>query len=586
MINIEAALIAKFPKLKTTPLPFRQGTFDFLRHIIHEAEINDFLAENADASGMQWIDRVFEHLDFSYRISASDRANIPDTGRVLIYANHPIGSLDGLALLRLVGEVRKDIKIVANDLLCHIKALEPFLIPLDNMGGGSAIRSYRNVLAELEKERAVIVFPAGEVSRASPFGVTDPAWRPGFLHFARKAKAPLLPILVKARNSLFFYLASMLWKPASTMLLPDELFKQRSKVVNFHVGEMIAAKMLFSTGIQDRTVMQRLRRHLYKLDRKGAHTFVTERAIAYPEDRRALQTELKQAEVLGQTRDNNLILLFDWFPDSAVIREIGRLRELAFRRVGEGSGKRRDLDRFDRHYRHLIVWDREALEIAGAYRLGEGANLLAQYGEAGLYTSTLYRYHPQFLPFIEQGLELGRSFVHPDYWGKSSLDYLWQGLGAYLATRPNVRYLFGPVSMSADFPRDLAEELVYCYSSYYGSSQALVATIHQFDLSEISKSRLEAKYQGLPLQEAMMLLQTRFADAGFRIPVLFKQYAALFEPGGFQTLAFSIDPDFTDCIDGLCLTDLHALKPAKRARYMGSQSEQSLLNPHPLALSS
>lgn len=575
MINIEAAVSAKFPQLAATPAMLRKPAFNFLRHILHEEEINAFLLDNADSRGFHWIDRVFEHLNFSYSVSAVERANIPDSGRVVIFANHPIGSLDGLALLRLVGEVRSDVKIIANDLLSSFSALEPFLIPVDNMTGGSALRSYRNVLAELEQERAVIVFPAGEVSRASPLGVSDPFWRPGFLHFARKARAPLLPILVKARNSLLFYCASMLYKPISTMLLSDELFKHKSNTIGFRVGEMIQAKKLYSEEVPDRALVQRLRKHLYKLEKPTRGAFETERAIAHPESRQVLQQELKQGKLLGLTRDNNAIILCDWSADSAVIREIGRLRELAFRRVGEGTGKRRDLDQYDRHYRHLVVWDREALEIAGAYRLGEGAAILKNQGEQGLYTSSLYRYHPDFLPYIENGLELGRSFVHPKYWGKQSLDYLWQGLGAYLATRPDIRYLFGPVSMSADYPRELAEELVFFYSKYYPAQQQLVTTLNPFVPRSSNSERLQAKYADIDQATAFTMLQDAFAKADLRIPVLFRQYAALFDDGGFQTLTFSIDPDFTDCIDGLCLTDLQLLKPAKRQRYLSPRNADS-----------
>jgi putative hemolysin len=140
MINVEAAVSAKFPQLAATPALLRKPAFNFLRHILHEDEINSFLRENEDARGFQWIDRVFDYLNFSYSVSAGERANIPDSGRVVIFANHPIGSLDGLALLRLVGEVRSDVKIIANDLLSSFSALEPFLIPVDNMTGGSALR--------------------------------------------------------------------------------------------------------------------------------------------------------------------------------------------------------------------------------------------------------------------------------------------------------------------------------------------------------------------------------------------------------------------------------------------------------------
>ncbi|MEY3660900.1 MAG: hypothetical protein RLZZ169_1726 [Pseudomonadota bacterium] len=569
MINVEAALTAKFPGFGSTPSLLRRPAMAWLRRIVHESEINSFLADNRDVCGLEWIDRVFDHLNFSYAVSARERANIPATGKVVLFANHPIGSLDGLALLRLVGEVRRDVRIVANDLLQQFAPLQSLLIPVDTFGGGSAVRGYRRVLDALEAGQAVIVFPAGEVSRAGPLGVRDSHWRPGFLHFARKSGAPLLPVLVQARNSLVFYGASLLFKPLGTMLLSSEMFRQQSRVISFRVGEPISAKRLYSDGLKDRTLVQRLRSHLYKLDRPyPMPAFETERTIAHPEDRQLLQQELRQGQVLGETRDNNSIILMDWSPNSAVIREIGRLREVAFRQVGEGTGKRRDLDRFDQHYQHLVLWDREALEIAGAYRIAEGAAVLRTLGEAGLYTSTLYQYRPEFRAYLEQGIELGRSFVNPRYWGKASLDYLWQGLGAYLARRPEVRFLFGPVSVSADYPRPLVEELVFYFSTYHGSEQALVVANQRFDLPPQRLAELKQRYEGIDRETGLTVLQNSFHVEGLRIPVLFKQYAALFEVGGFKTLAFSIDPDFADCIDGLCLTELALLKPAKRQRYL------------------
>jgi putative hemolysin len=570
MINVEAAVMAKFPQLVATPALFRKPAMDWLRHIVHETEINSFLANNLDVSGFTWIDRVFEYLNFSYAISARDRANIPASGKVVIFANHPIGSLDGLALLRLISEVRSDVKIIANDLLHSFEPIQRLLIPVDNLTGGGTLRSYRRVLEALDAEQAVIVFPAGEVSRASPFGVRDGIWQPGFVHFARKSGAPLLPVLIKARNSLLFYSASILFKPISTMLLSNEMFKHQSNVINFHVGEPIPAKRLYSDEVPVRNVVKRLRKYLYKLERpQPVGAFQTERTVAHPEDRQLLQQELKQGTVLGTTRDNNVIILFDWFPDSAVIRELGRLREVTFRQVGEGSGKRRDLDRFDQHYRHLVLWDKEALEIAGAYRIGEGAALLQRFGETGFYTHTLYRYQPEFMPYLQHGIELGRSFVNPKYWGKASLDYLWQGLGAYLAQHPEVRYLFGPVSISATFPKPLVEELAYVFMTYYGTAQPIVTPLQEFALPALSQLRFHEKYTGHDVDSAFALLQESFQAQDLRIPMLFKQYTAQLEPGGFHTLAFSIDPDFADCIDGFCLAELSHLKAAKRKRYIG-----------------
>lgn len=568
MIDIEAAVTGKYPALATAPRLLRKPALSFLRHLLHETQINDFLVRNGDVCGFDWIDRVFDYLDFSYTVSARDHANIPASGRVIIIANHPIGSLDGLALLKLVGEVRRDVKVIANDLLAHFSALENLLIPVDIMAGGNALRSVRRVLQELEQEHAVIIFPAGEVSRASPVGVRDALWRPGFLQFARRAQAPVLPVLVKARNSLLFYSASLLFKPFGTMLLSDEMFRHQRDVIRFHVGEMIPCRRLHSDGVQNRTLVKRLRKHLYKLDRPLPRSFETERTIAHPENRQQLQQELRQAQLLGVTRDNNAIYLFDWFADSAVIREIGRLRELAFRQVGEGSGKRRDLDRYDQYYRHLVLWDRDGLEIAGAYRIGEGAQLLDQHGLDAFYTSSLYRYRPAFLEYARQGVELGRSFVNPRYWGKASLDYLWQGIGAYLAIRPEIRYLFGPVSMSAAYPRPLIAELVYYFSTYYAAPETLAEACTPYPPDPDLSAPFSVRYQGLNRAAGFAELQRSFDAAGFRVPVLYRQYTALFEEGGFQALVFSIDPDFGDCLDGLCMADLHYLKATKRERYV------------------
>lgn len=573
MIDIEATVTSRFPQLARTPPGLRKPALSLLRQLVHEQEINSFLAGNRDVTGLAWIDRVFERFSFSYRVSAHDRANIPAQGRVLIVANHPIGSLDGLALLRLVGEVRQDVKIIANDLLTHFDQLQSLLIPVDVFGGGGAIGSYRKVVAELEAERAVIIFPAGEVSRAGPLGVRDPDWRGGFLHFARKARAPLLPVRIEARNSLLFYGVSLLSKPASTMLLSDEMFKQQHKTITFHVGEVIPNARLFSGEVNERRLVQRLRKHVYKLGRARRVVFETERTVAHPEPRQLLQQELNRAQLLGHTRDHMGIYLVDWHESSALLREIGRLRELSFRQVGEGTGKRRDLDRYDQHYRHLLLWDSKALEIAGAYRIGDCARILSQHGSDGLYTSSLYEFTPAFSALLPEAVELGRSFVSPAYQGKACLDYLWQGIGAFLAHHPQIRYLFGPVSMSAQYPAPLMEELVFCFSRYYGSSELLATARNPFDLTTERQLQLQQRYQGLDRDAAVACLQASFGAENCRMPVLYRQYTALFEDEGFRTLVFSRDPDFSNCLDGLCLTDLSLLKPGKRARYIPAPAQ-------------
>lgn len=569
MIDIEQAVNNKFPNFSQQPDLIRKPTLSLIKKLTHSEEINDFLEEHGDLRGFEFIDKVFDYFNFSYSVSSRDRNNIPSQGRVVIIANHPIGSLDGLAILRLIGEVRRDVKIVANDMLMNFSPLHPLFIALDNMTGTGTRKSFRAIMEALEREEAVIIFPSGEVSRARPTGVKDTRWRSGFLHFARKAKAPLLPVFIGAKNSLLFYSASMLFKPLGTALLAREMFNKQSAQIQFRVGEAIPASALNNEKLGDRGIIKRLRKHLYKIGKRRQPIFVTEKTIAHPEDRQELVEELNQARLLGETRDQNRILLADYKNGTTLIKEIGRLREVAFRKVGEGTGGKRDLDKYDKSYRHLVLWDNKRLEIAGAYRIGEAGKIMAEQGVEGLYTSSLYEFREDFTPYLEQGLELGRSFVNPDYWGKASLDYLWQGIGAYLRHHPNIRYLIGPVSMSARYPRTLMDQLVHYYQHFYAARENWATANQPYKLSLESQQELAADYDGLNKDEAMKLLQERFVEAGYKMPVLFKQYTALFEGDGFQLLTFSVDPDFGDCLDGLFIADLSKLKAAKRKRYLG-----------------
>lgn len=593
MLNIEESLTTKFPGFTQQSPIVRNSTLSLLRKLTHEKEINAFLHEHEGNRGIDFIDRIFEYFNFSYSISQRERNNIPAQGRVIIIANHPIGSLDGLALVRLVSEVRKDVKIIANDMLMAFEPLHDLLLPLDNMTRAAYKQSYKNILQALNNDEAVIIFPAGEVSRASPTGIKDGKWQAGFLHFARKTNAPLLPIFISAKNSMLFYGASMIFKPLATALLAHEMFNKRSAEIKFRVGELIPQHALESDQLADKALIKRLKKHVYKVGKgvsskkNSAPVFVTEKTIAHPEDRSALKKEFKTAQLIGSTRDNHNIYLCDYNQHPVVLREVGRLREQTFRLVGEGTGSRRDLDKYDHYYRHLVMWDEEKLCVAGAYRLGEAHKLVKKKGAGSLYTAELFDFHSSLTPYLEQGLELGRSFVHPDYWGKASLDYLWQGLGAYLQHHPQVRYVFGPVSMSAQYPKPLRDLLVFYYERYFlkGHSElknssegegTFAEGKHPHEIDEDALIELQHRFAKLDSDQGFDLLQEEFKKHDCKIPVLFKQYAGLYDEGGYHLLAFSVDSEFGNCVDGLFMGDLTCMKAAKRARYLPPQDQSGI----------
>lgn len=521
--------------------------------------IDGFLSESGHLSGFAFVAATCAHLQVDYRVDAADVQRIPATGRLLIVANHPSGARDAMALLDMVGRVRRDVKIVANDMLLLLEPLADLLLPVRILGGAAAADSLRAIDAALAQEQCVIVFPAGEVSRLGPKGVRDSRWRRGFLRFARRTATPVLPVRVQTRNSALFYGLSALYKPASTALLAREAYGRRNSPLRLRVG----TPMHIGADEAPDDALRRVRRALYALGSDRAVAPVGPEPLAAPVDATALWMAMQQTELLGQTTDGKQIRLAQVDADSLVLQEIGRLRELTFRQVGEGTGRSRDLDRFDAHYQHVIVWDADAARIAGAYRIARGAQVLARQGLAGLYTASLFRYADDAVPHIAEGMELGRSFVVPEYWGSRSLDYLWQGIGAYLRRYPQVRYLFGAVSISAVLPRQAREQLVAYYQTYFGSIDALATHVRPFAYFAAPPS-----FGEMDADTAYGVLKGNLAALGASVPMLYKQYTELCEPGGARFLAFGIDPDFSDSIDGLIEVDLHRILPRKRGRYL------------------
>ena len=570
MLNIENALQEKFPTFETRSPWIKRPALGFLRKLTHEDEVNEFLDEHEDLTGFDFVDQVLNFFNFSYSVSHRDRQNIPATGRVVIVANHPLGALDGLALLRLVGEVRRDVKIVVNDMLMNFKAIEGLLLPVDNLKQSTAKSSISTILDCLKNEEAVIVFPAGEVSRIRPNGVQDGKWTNGFLSFAKKSNAPILPMFVNAKNSPLFYSTSMVYKPLAGVLLAHEMFNKKSKTIAINVGEPIPYQQIESLPLIKKEKVKLLRRHLYRIGKGKSSLFITEKAIAHPEERRAIKKELKKAECLGETKDGMKIYLFDYQSDSAVMHEIGRLREVTFRQVGEGTGSNRDLDKYDRDYRHLILWDEQELEIAGAYRIGEVSRLLDKQDSRGIYSQELFDYDAdKIVPFFEQGIELGRSFVSPKYWGKRSLDYLWYGIGAYLKRYPEIRYLFGPVSLSNSYPELAKALIVGFYQHYFPDDDVLAVARTPYCLSKEESEIVDSTITGIDYADDFRAMREQLTYMNVTVPTLYKQYAELCDEGGVRYIDFNIDASFGHCIDGLVLVDLTYLKPAKWKRYLG-----------------
>ena len=567
MFTIDEVLDKQYPRLSNNPF-FGYSIKPLLRRLVREDDFAGFARRYPHLQGIDFIEQILEYFSFSYTVSNSSLENIPVSGRVMIIANHPIGSLDGLALLKLIHGVRSDVRIVANELLMFVEPLRPCLLPVNNMGGRTDKNALQEIVRSLHNEEAVIVFPAGEVSRLGPKGIRDGKWQKGFLSIASRAKAPILPVHIKGRNSSGFYTASLLCRPLSTIMLIGEMFRQRQHQIAFTVGRIIPNESYRGLQLSSADKVKLFKEHVYRIGKGRSPVLRTESGIARPERRSDLKKELKCAEMLGITPDDKKIFLYNSSHTSPVIREVGRLREITFRMVGEGSGSRRDVDRFDRYYNHLILWDEEDLEIVGAYRFVDAAAVMKQYGLGGLYTNSLFSFDPEIHGFLKHGLELGRSFVQKRYWGKRSLDYLWYGIGAYLAKNPQFRYLFGPVSISNTMPAAARELLIYFYQLYFSPETDCSCSKNPYRFSA-PRQELAREFTGDDYKHDFKKLKLLLANMGTSVPTLYKQYSQLCESGGVNFLDFNIDPDFGNCIDGLVVVDLKKLKNKKKKRYMG-----------------
>ncbi|MDN3376982.1 MULTISPECIES: lysophospholipid acyltransferase family protein [unclassified Pseudoalteromonas] len=570
MISVDKVIAANLPQLENSPKVkglVKKG----LGYLLHEQEFVAFGDAYPHLQGIEFVEQVLDELDFDTRYKPKQIEHIPSEGKLVIVANHPIGSLDALALIKVLFGVRQDLKVVANRMLMSVTPMHSLLLPVDNLSGTSKKQELSNIHQHLKDEGVILIFPAGEVSRLGPTGIKDCKWNSGFLRIAKKANCPILPIYIKAKNSPLFYGTSMIYKPLASLLLVKEMFKQRQKSLEFEIGASIPPESYLIENLKDKEVVNLIRKQLYALTSKKTLPLKTQTPIATSECRKELKKAIEKCQLLGTTQDGMQIYLYQYQGSSAIFRELGRLREISFRTVGEGSGKRRDIDKYDMDYQHLVLWDPSQLELVGAYRLACAQEIIDKHGREGLYTDSLFSYSDEMTPYFKAGIELGRSFVQPKYWGRKSLDYLWYGIGAFVKNYPQYRYLYGAVSVSNALPDQAKAMLVHYYQHYYGAKQIIATPNNEFKATEQQIKQCQSLFTGDDIKEDFVELKHVLANMGAQVPTLFKQYTELCEPGGVQFLSFSVDPEFNNCIDGLVLVDLEKVKAGKAKRYLSKE---------------
>ncbi|MDO9594090.1 MAG: lysophospholipid acyltransferase family protein [Lutibacter sp.] len=539
-----------------------------LMKILRISTINKIYNKHKHLKDLEFFTALLGDLQIKFEIPEEDLRRIPKSGAFITVSNHPLGGIDGILLLKLLIENRPDYKIIANFLLQRIEPMKPFIMPVnpfeDRKDKKSSITGLKNALEHLRDGNALGVFPAGEVSTYKDGRlIVDKPWEESAIKLIQKARVPVIPIYFHARNSRFFYLLSKLNSKFRTAKLPSEVLSQKGRVIKVRIGKPIPVKDLeeydntqdFCDFIRKKTYMLanpfekgpiKLKAPSLKIP-KPPKKIVSQKNI----DKMILEVEALRngdGRLLKSKNYEVFFALSKQIPN--ITFEIGRLREITFREVGEGTNESIDLDAFDSYYHHLFLWDNEANKVAGAYRMGLGKNIFKKYGIEGFYVHTLFKFEPELYLMMENSIEMGRAFVIKEYQQKPMpLFLLWKGIVHITLRYPEYKYLIGGVSISNQFSNFSKSLMIEFMKSHYYDPY-VAQYIHPKKEYKVKLKDADKDFVFDATQADMNKFDKiidEIEPGSLRIPVLIKKYVKQ----NARLVAFNVDPKFNNAIDGL-----------------------------------
>lgn len=519
---------------------------------------------------------LLDDLDIKYEIHEEDLKRIPKEGSFIIVANHPLGALDGILMMHIIGQLRPNFKVMGNFLLRKIEPLEPMVIAVNpfetRKEAFNSAMGMREAIKHIRDGYSLGIFPAGEVSTKNENGETsDREWQEPVMKLIKRLNVPVIPMYFHAKNSPLFYRLAKLSPNLQTAMLPSEMVRPRLKPIQIRLGKPVMPKQL--NEFEDiRLFTDFLRKKTYSLSFYYNRTSLLMETLKIPATIAQNTRNKKPKPIIDETspdliyneinelrrsdehllfKNNNYECFFvaaNEIPN--ILREIGRLREITFRKVGEGTNQEIDLDRYDVHYHHLFLWDEETKQIVGAYRMALGHEVYEKFGVNGFYLNELFHIEPELYPFLKSSIEMGRAFIVPDYQQKPMpLFLLWRGIVHVTLRNPQDKYIIGGVSISnqfSDFSKSLMIE--FMKSHYYDPYVAqFVRPKNEFKikLKDVDKEFFfdEAEADLNKLDKLIDEIEPNL----LRIPVLLKKYIKQ----NARLIGFNVDPKFNDAVDGL-----------------------------------
>ena len=532
--------------------------------ILRISDVNEVYDKFRALHGVEFIDALLAEFKVEFDYYAEELKRIPKEGPFITVSNHPLGGIDGIILIKLIEQVRPDYKVMANFLLQKVEPLKDYFIPVNPFDNKELKSSYSGVKASLDhlkSGRGLGIFPAGEVStyKVEEGKISDKPWEESVMKMIQRAEVPVVPIYFKARNSAFFYLLSLLHPSLRTVRLPSELRSQKNKSIRIRIGRAIQVKEQGGyPKIEHYTAFLRQRTYLLSQALSPSKKLFPrqrpERAqpIIDPINSELIEAEidkLKNSEAFLFSQKNYDLFVTPSRPIRNILKEIGRLREITFREVGEGSNLPLDLDEYDYHYEHLILWDNESKELAGAYRLGIGSEVFRRFGIKGFYVASLFKVDEHLNEMFSQSLEMGRAFIVKSQQQKPlPLFLLWKGIVQVIHRHPELKYITGCASISNNFSR-FSKSLMVEYLLQHHGDEEVAKHIRP---RKPFKPKLDDEYRKVVFESSHDDLNKfdriieEIEPGDLRFPILIKKYLKQ----NAKIVCFNVDPMFNDSLDG------------------------------------
>lgn len=538
----------------------------FLLNNLRMNRMNKIYSGLSEKKGLEFISEVVRMLRMNIDLDEKELSRIPPKGPVVVVANHPFGGFDSLLLIKYLSKVRGDIKIWDDSAFKQMEPVAGYFIQ-----GGSRNNSdlqgpdTREADAHLKNSGLLCIFPAGSGKPVFNGSLAERIWKYHTIRFIKSAGVPVVPVFFQKKGTRFAQLLKKITPLWQIGKIPAELLGSKPRNIKIRIGNSVPVDK------------QQAFDDVYKFGRYlRAKTFCLESNLEVkPFFNYSLKRGKKPAPVIepvpvemllkdiAEIKEeytlfglkNYRIYCAPSMKIPNVMREIGRLREITFRQVGEGTNQSIDVDEFDLYYHQMFIWDEDENKIVGAYRIGMGKEILGQYGKRGFYLQTLFRMTNGFIPVLNESLELGRSFVVQEYQRKPlPLFLLWKGILYFLLKNPEYRYLIGPVSISNNYSR-ISKELIIKF---------ILANHFDRQMAVLVKPRNAYQFKNIN-EDIRVLMENMDGDIGVLdqtigdldelnsgLPVLLKKYIKL----NAKIIAFNVDPKFNNCLDGFILLDV------------------------------